>query len=72
MKVQRTLAKYFSLLAAVAFVLASTCWAADDDKKDDSDIHQRIEKSAQVLDEIMERLTRRFLTKSCLIRSVLQ
>lgn len=53
MKVQRTLAKYFSLLAAVAFVLASTCWAADDDKKDDSDIHQRIEKSAQVLDEIM-------------------
>ncbi len=57
MKVQRTFANGLALLTAVVLVLACTTWAADDNKdenkKDESDIHQRIDKSAQVLDEIM-------------------
>jgi lipid-binding SYLF domain-containing protein len=40
------------LLTAVVLVLASGSWAADD-AKDQSDVQQRIEKSALVLDEIM-------------------
>jgi SH3 domain-containing YSC84-like protein 1 len=42
------------LVALVAVVLAfsTTCWAADN-KKDESDIDKRIEKSAEVLSEIM-------------------
>lgn len=43
-----------SLVATLAVVLAflTTTWAADD-KKDESDIDKRIEKSAEVLSEIM-------------------
>lgn len=43
-----------SLVAMIAVVLAfsSASWAADD-KKDESDINKRIEKSAEVLSEIM-------------------
>src|SRR6266550_9192774 len=43
-----------SLVAMIAVVLAfsSSGWAADD-KKDESDINKRIEKSAEVLSEIM-------------------
>jgi lipid-binding SYLF domain-containing protein len=42
-------------LAMVVAVLAvsSVSWAADDQKKDESDINKRIEKSAEVLSEIM-------------------
>ncbi len=52
MKVQRMLATGFALLTALVLVLGSTSWAADD-SKDDSDVHKRIEKSSEVLNEIM-------------------
>ena len=54
MKVQRRLANCLVLATATFLVLGSTAWAADDDSKgQDSDIQKRIEKSADVLSEIM-------------------
>ena len=52
MKSHRTLANRIVLLIAMVLALASTSWAADQ-KKDESDINKRIEKSAEVLTEIM-------------------
>jgi lipid-binding SYLF domain-containing protein len=44
--------KFVVAIVAVVVALSTTCWAADD-KKDESDIDKRIEKSAEVLGEIM-------------------
>ncbi len=52
MKTQGRLSSCLILLTAVVLVLASVGWAADD-SKDNSDITKRIEKSADVLNEIM-------------------
>ncbi len=52
MKTQGRLSSCLILLTAVVLVLASVGWAADD-SKDKSDITKRIEKSADVLNEIM-------------------
>jgi SH3 domain-containing YSC84-like protein 1 len=46
------IAKCLLTLGSVALVLASVSWAADDDK-DQTEIGKRIEKSAEVLNEIM-------------------
>ncbi|MGA3088373.1 MAG: lipid-binding SYLF domain-containing protein [Terriglobales bacterium] len=46
-----SLRKYLLTLSTVALLSASLCWAADD--KDESDIHKRIDASANVLNEIM-------------------
>jgi SH3 domain-containing YSC84-like protein 1 len=43
--------KYLLALSALALIFASLTWASDD--KDESDIHKRIEASANVLNEIM-------------------
>jgi lipid-binding SYLF domain-containing protein len=53
MKNQRMLANWFGILTAVVLVLGSAGWAADDSKGNESDIRKRIEKSADVLNEIM-------------------
>jgi lipid-binding SYLF domain-containing protein len=56
MKVQRMFVGSVALLAAMVLALGSTGWAADDTndtKGDQSDIQKRIEKSADVLNEIM-------------------
>jgi SH3 domain-containing YSC84-like protein 1 len=42
-----------SVLTLFCLFSAALCWAADDEKKDQSDIDKRIEASARVLDEIM-------------------
>lgn len=52
MKLQRLINGSVVLMAAVIMVLATQSWAADD-AKDQTDIHQRIDKSANVLSEIM-------------------
>jgi SH3 domain-containing YSC84-like protein 1 len=52
MNLQRVMTRSLVLLAAMAMVFAGSGWAADD-AKEESDIHHRIDKSAQVLDEIM-------------------
>jgi SH3 domain-containing YSC84-like protein 1 len=48
--------KYLLALAAIALIFTSLMWASDDDKdkKDESDIHKRVETSARVLSEIMD------------------
>jgi lipid-binding SYLF domain-containing protein len=51
MKLQSAFTTCLVLLTAMVMVLANRGWA--DDTKDESDIHQRIDKAAQVLDEIM-------------------
>jgi hypothetical protein len=45
--------KYLVMLASAVLILASMSWAADDNDKDQTDIGKRIEKSAEVLNEIM-------------------
>ena len=53
MRIQRMLANFVALSAAMVLALAGTGWAADDSKSDQSDIQKRIEKSTEVLNEIM-------------------
>ncbi|HTR66033.1 MAG TPA: lipid-binding SYLF domain-containing protein [Terriglobales bacterium] len=48
----RRLMAYLAALSTLILILASMGWAADENK-DQSDINKRIEKSAQVLNEIM-------------------
>ncbi len=43
---------WLTALIGIVFILASLSWAADD-QKDQSDVHKRIDKSAEVLNEIM-------------------
>jgi lipid-binding SYLF domain-containing protein len=52
MKSHKALRNGLALLAATVLLTASMDWAADE-TKDDSDINKRIQKSADVLDEIM-------------------
>jgi SH3 domain-containing YSC84-like protein 1 len=52
MRVHRAIANCAVLAATMVVVLAGRSWAAND-AKDQSDVQQRIEKSALVLDEIM-------------------
>jgi SH3 domain-containing YSC84-like protein 1 len=52
MKSQSKLRRGIVLLFTIAMVLATVTWAADE-KKDESDVNKRIEKSATVLEEIM-------------------
>jgi SH3 domain-containing YSC84-like protein 1 len=48
-------ARQIALMAvgAIILLLASVCWAADDNDKDPSDIAKRIDNAANVLNEIM-------------------
>jgi lipid-binding SYLF domain-containing protein len=50
---KRAATKYLVMLASAVLILASMSWAADDNNKDQTDIGKRIEKSAEVLNEIM-------------------
>ena len=49
----RYIAKYLLVLGSVVVVFASMSWGADDDDKNQTEISKRIEKSAEVLNEIM-------------------
>jgi lipid-binding SYLF domain-containing protein len=52
MRLRNCAAKYLVTVTSVALILVGMSWAADSDK-DQTDIGKRIEKSAEVLNEIM-------------------